>query len=101
MTTLSISEADELCLTLRGNEEDRILTTVRRWPHWQRADIERDPVNSSRCLSVTLVTDRMYESTVREILKRSFGLTFPTAGGSSEMVPEPATRSGRRVRQHR
>jgi len=98
MTTLSISESGELCLTLRGTAEDRILTTVRRWPHWQRVAIERDPLNAASCLAVTLVTDPIHETTVREILKRSFGLTFPAAGGSSELAPEPPARSRRRGR---
>jgi hypothetical protein len=98
MTSLFISESGELCLTLRGAAENRILTTVRRWPHWRRVDIERDPVDAERCLSVTLVTEQTYESTVREILKRSFGMTFPASGGSSEMAPEPAPRPGRRSR---
>lgn len=96
MTTLSISESGELSLTLRGAAEDRILTTVRRWPYWRRVDIERDPVNAARCLAVTLVTDQTYESTVREILKRSFGLTFPATGGSIEMAPEPPASTHRR-----
>jgi|SRR3954465_8998088 hypothetical protein len=98
MTTLSISESGELSLTLRGTEEDRILTTVRRWPHWRSVAIERDPVNAAHTLAVTLVTDQTYESTVREILKRSFGMTFPEAGGSSEIGPEPPTRPSRRRR---
>jgi hypothetical protein len=98
MTTLSISETGELHLTLRGAAENRILATVRRWPYWRRVDIERDPMNAERTLSVTLCTDQIYESTVREILKRSFGLTFPPAGGSSEMAPEPPARPSRRSR---
>jgi hypothetical protein len=98
MTTLYISETGELYLTLRGAAENRILTSVRRWPHWRRVDIERDPMSAERTLSVTLVTDQIYESTVREILKRSFGMTFPADGGSSEMAPEPPSRSKRRGR---
>ena len=89
MTTLSIAETGELHLTLRGAEENRILATIRRWPYWQRVDIERDPANAERCLAVTLIADRAYESTVREILKRSFGMTFPEAGGSCDIGPEP------------
>jgi hypothetical protein len=88
MSTLSIGETGELYLTLRGAEENRILTTIRRWHYWRRVDIERDPENAERCLSVTLVADRAYESTVRTILSRSFGLTFPDAGGSREIGPE-------------
>jgi hypothetical protein len=98
LTTLSISESGELHLTLRGAEEDRILTTVRRWPHWLRVDIERDPSNAARCLAVTLVTNQTYESTVREILKRSFDMTFPEAGGSRDLLPEPPTPTRRRGR---
>jgi hypothetical protein len=98
VTTLFISESGELCLTLRGAAENRILTSVRHWPHWRRVDIERDPESVDRCLSVTLITDQIYESTVREILKRSFGMTFPATGGSSELAPEPPSHSQRRRR---
>jgi hypothetical protein len=98
VTTLHISDEGELRLTLRGAAENRILTSVRRWPHWRGVDIERDPVSAELCLSVTLITDQIYESTVREILKRSFGMTFPTGGGMSELAPEPPSRSKRRGR---
>jgi hypothetical protein len=90
MTTLSISESGELHLILSGAAENRVLATVRRWPHWQRVALERDPVDTERFLTVTLVADRAHEATVREILKRSFGMTFPEAGGSCDMPPEPA-----------
>jgi hypothetical protein len=98
MTTLSLAETGELSLTLRGAAENRILTTVRRWPYWQRVDIERDPANDAIYLGVTLIADRVYESTVREILRRSFGMTFPEAGGSSEIGPEPVAKPRRRGR---
>lgn len=89
MTTLSISASGEVCLTLRGAAENRILATVRRWPHWRHVALERDPDNMERCLAVTLIADQAHESTVREILKRSFGLTFPASGGSCELPPDP------------
>jgi len=98
MTTLSISDSGEVCLTLRGTAEDRILTVVRGWPHWSRVAIERDPVNTSRCLAVTLIADKTHESTVRDILKRSFDLTFPEAGGSRDLAPEAPARPSRRRR---
>ena len=98
MTTLSISESGELRLTLRGEAENRILATVRRWPHWQRVALERDPVDAERYLAVTLIADQAYESTVREILKRSFGLTFPPTGGSCELPPAPPPVPSRRGR---
>jgi hypothetical protein len=98
MSTLYMSASGELCLTLRGEAENRILTTLRRWPHWSRVDIERDPTNVERCLAVTLITDQVYESTVRAILKRSFGMTFPETGGTIDIAPEvvaPPRRRGR------
>jgi hypothetical protein len=93
MTTLSTNAAGELCLTLRGETENRILTTVRRWPHWQRVALERDPADGKRYIAVTLVADVVYESTIREILQRSFNLTFPAVGGTSELVAEEPTPS--------
>jgi hypothetical protein len=98
MTTLSIAETGELHLTLRGAAENRILATVRRWSYWQRVDIEHDPANAERCVAVTLIADQFYEPTVREILRRSFGLTFPEAGGSRELGPEPPPSPRRRGR---
>ncbi len=62
MITLFVSAAGELCLTLRGADENRILTTLRRLPYWQRADIERDPDDPERCLAVTLIADQSHES---------------------------------------
>jgi hypothetical protein len=88
MTTLATSTSGEFTLTLRGQDEDRILTTLRRWPYWLRADVERDPSNPKRCLSVTLVADKLHEPMVRDILKRSFGMIFPVEGGSAELTPE-------------
>jgi hypothetical protein len=98
MTTLAISESGEVCLTLRGAAENRILMAMRRWPHWQRVTFERDPINTERYLAITLVADQIYESTVREILKRSFGMTFPASGGSCELLPEPPPPTRRRSR---
>lgn len=89
MSTLSINESGEVSLTLRGAEENRILTTMRRWPYWRRVALERDPVNTEQYLAVTLIADQAHETIVREILKRSFGLTFPLSGGSCELLPEP------------
>lgn len=85
MTTLDMSVPDQLRLTLRGDAENRILTTVRHLPYWREVAIERDPDDMQRTLSVTLIADRTHEPTVREILKRSFRLTFPPDGGSQEL----------------
>ncbi|MBC8076711.1 MAG: hypothetical protein H7Y32_11605 [Chloroflexales bacterium] len=96
MTTLDTSVAGELHLTLRGAAENRILATLRRWPHWRLGNLERDPANVQQYQSITLITDQAHEATVREILKRSFGLTFPPEGGSSELAIEEPTAPGRR-----
>lgn len=99
MTTLAKRSDGELWLTLRGEAENRILTVVRHWPHWLRFDIERDPHDSTVCLSVTLIADQSHETVVREILKRSFSLTFPEAGGDAKLEPEqPASPRKRRWR---
>ncbi|NJO83929.1 MAG: hypothetical protein HC828_14835 [Blastochloris sp.] len=96
MTTLLTSATGEVSLTLRGSTENRVLTTLRRWPHWNRHEIEIDPTNAERYLSITLITDQAHESTLREILQRSFGMIFPVGGGSSDLAPEPPVREQRR-----
>jgi hypothetical protein len=96
MTTLSREATGEVRLILRGAAENRILETLRHWPYWSHVDVERDPDDAARCLSVTLVADQIHEPIVREILKRSFGMSFPDLGGDAELGPEPPTRSRRR-----
>lgn len=80
---------------MRGEAENAILTTLRRLSYWERADIERDPEQANKCVAVTLVADRSHESTVREIMKRSFDLTFPDQGGNGEVRARAATNSSR------
>jgi hypothetical protein len=89
LATLFTNQSGELCVTLRGSAEDRVLTTLRRWPHWLRADVERDQEDQTRCTAVTLITTQHHEGTIREILKRGFGLAFPVEGGSQDIAPEP------------
>ena len=101
MTTLDTSVAGELRLTLRGAAENRILDTVRHWPHWRLGNIEHDPANEQQYQSVTLITDRVHEATVREILKLSFGLIFPPEGGNRELAPEAPRPAGRRGSKYR
>ena len=96
MTTLLTNASGEIHLTLRGEAENRILTTLRHWPYWLRVDIERDPDDPARCVSITLVTEQIYESIVRDILKRGFGMTFPRTGGDAELPPQPAARPSKR-----
>jgi hypothetical protein len=96
VATLSISGTEELCLTLRGAAENQILETIRRLPYWRRVSIERDPVDAAQTVAVTLVTDIIHESTVRSILQRSFGLTFPKDGGDGLATPGAAASERRR-----
>ena len=98
MTILSISESGEFCLILRGAAENRILATLRHWPYWRRVALERDPTNTQQYLAVTLIADQAHEAIVRDILKRSFGLTFPASGGSCELPPVPPAPLSRRRR---
>lgn len=96
MTTLDMSIPGELRLILRGAAENAILNTLRHWPYWLSVNVERDPIDRAQCLSVTLVADRNKEATIREILKRSFGMTFPPEGGDRTLTvtakPEPLKR---------
>lgn len=85
MTTLDVSTPDELRLVLRGTAENAILDTLRHWPNWLRVELERDPDDAARYLSVTLIAARGQEATIREILRRSFGMIFPPEGGDRYM----------------
>lgn len=96
MATLDVSGPDELRLTLRGAAENAILATLRRWPPWLRSEVEYDPADPTQCLAVTLITVRSQESTLREILRRSFGITFPPDGGDIVFTPPPAPKPHRR-----
>jgi hypothetical protein len=100
MTTLDMSTPGELRLVLSGAAENVILTTLRHWPYWLRAEVESDPADATQHLSVTLVAGRGQEATLREILRRSFGLVFPLEGGSTALVtlepPAPRRRGGSR-----
>ncbi|NTW01105.1 MAG: hypothetical protein HGA19_07295 [Oscillochloris sp.] len=96
MTTLDLSTPGEVRLILRGAQENLILTTLRRWPHWLRAEVEYDPADKALCQAVTLIADRDQELTLRDILQRSFGMTFPREGGDFAMKPVPPPKPQRR-----
>jgi hypothetical protein len=93
-----MSTPGELRLVLRGAEENAILNTLRHWPHWLRVEVERDPANRAEYRSVTLITGRNQEATIREVLRRSFRMTFPPEGGERAMVAEAAATPARRSR---
>jgi hypothetical protein len=93
MSKLFLNQRGQLCLALRGAADNPILTTFRHWPHWRDVQIEHDS-KTRQCVAVTLITDLTYEPTVRAILKRSFGLTFPDFPHESVLTPAP------RIRRH-
>jgi hypothetical protein len=88
ITPLDVRIPGELRLTLRGAAENSVLTTLRRWPHWLRAELEYDPDDASKCVAVTLIGDRSQESTLCDSLQRSFGLTFPVEGAVAPWLPQ-------------
>jgi hypothetical protein len=97
MATLRHNADGDICVTLRGAAENRLLVTLRGWTHWLRYEFERDPQNPALCLSVTLITSPLHEVAVRELFKRGFGMTFPPEGGSCAPPPpviEPPRRRG-------
>ncbi|NJN17902.1 MAG: hypothetical protein HC822_17330 [Oscillochloris sp.] len=96
MTTLDMSIPGELRLILRGTQENAILNTLRHWPHWRSVEIESDPADQAQCLSITLIADRSQEATIREVLRRSFGMTFPPEGGSRALPAAAAVKPTRR-----
>lgn len=99
MTTLDVSVPGELRLVLRGAAENAILETLRHWPYWLRVEVERDPADQAQCRSITLITGRNQEATIREVLRRSFRMTFPPEGGDRPLVVELASEV--KVSRHR
>lgn len=96
MTTFDTSSPGELRLILRGAAENVILNTLRHWPYWQSVEVEHDPLDHARHLSVTLITGKNHEVVLREILRRSFGMIFPPEGGDRALVVEPKPEPVRR-----
>lgn len=101
MTTLDLSREGEVLITLRGAPENRILITLRHCPYWLGATFDYDPLDPRRYRAVTLRADRNHEATIREILKRSFGLDFPVEGGDCELPPDPPKAVSHRNRYSR
>lgn len=83
MTHLSYPSSTELQLRL-GAHENEILTVVRHCAWWTRAEIEGRLPGSSEVAAVILTAERSMDSTLREILRRSFQLGFPDEGGEAE-----------------
>lgn len=74
-----------------------MLTVVRRWSAWTRAEIEGHVPGDAEVSVVTLTAERGTDATIREIMYRSFRLVFPTEGGDGVVAVGGA--SGRESRQ--
>jgi len=79
MAYLNYPSTTEVQLQLDA-KEGAILAVVRGCPWWTKADIER-ALGSTLVTSVTLTTTQAMDSTLRRILRMSFGLVFPKEGG--------------------
>ena len=73
------SETD-VQLRLDANE-DAILTVVRHCGWWTQAEVQGRLPGSSLVAGVILTAERGHDSTIREILLRSFQINFPADGG--------------------
>lgn len=97
MAYLSYPSTTEVQLRL-GLREDNILTVVRRWRWWIRADVEGKLPNTPEVTAVTLTAERIMDGTLRDILYANFQLEFPHDGGEGSVLPigTRGRRSGRR-----
>lgn len=83
MAHLRYPSSSELELQL-GPHENEILSVVRHCGWWTRAKIEGRAPGEAEVVAVSLFADRSMDTTVREILQRSFQLIFPVDGGEGE-----------------
>jgi hypothetical protein len=89
----SILYPSEMELQLRlGFNEHAILTVVRHWAWWTRADVEGQVPGDSTATGVVLTANREADQTIREILRLSFQLEFPEHGGEGERMVSPTRR---------
>ena len=98
MAHISYPSPAEVQLRL-GPQEDAILTVVRGWAWWQRAEVEGRLPGDTQVSTVILTAERSADTTIREILHRSFQMVFPTDGGEGVLsVRGPGTRPEHRTR---
>jgi hypothetical protein len=96
MAYLSYPTPTEVQLRL-GAQEDSILTVVRHWAWWTRAEVEGQLPGEATVSAVVFTAERPAESTIRDILQRSFRLVFPADGGEGTSTgPLPEVRTKRR-----
>jgi hypothetical protein len=98
MAYLSYPSASEVQLRL-GAQEQAILTVVRRWGWWTRAEVEGQVPGEAQVTAVILTAQRGSDQTIRRILRLSFQLVFPTEGGAGIAGAAPPAPPHRRTRQ--
>lgn len=98
MARLSYPSPTEVQLRL-GPHEDAILTVVRHWAWWTRAEVEGQVPGEPGVSAVILTAERTTEPTLREIIQRSFQIVFPAGGGEGELITAGSgARAQRRMR---
>ena len=95
MAHLTYPTEGELQLRL-GPQADAILTVVRHWAWWTRAEVEGRFPGNSEVSAVILTAERGADPMIREILQRSFQLAFPADGGEGIQGPRPASEPRKR-----
>ena len=98
MASLRYPSPEEVELRL-GPRENEILTVVRRWAWWKRAEVEGQLPGDSEVSAVVLTAERTVDGTIREILQRSFRLVFPPEGGEGIATAAPPSAQARRAHQ--
>ena len=97
MAYLSYPSPEEVQLRLDAYE-NAILTVVRHC-RWTEAEVQGRLPGSSLAATVILTAERARDTTIREILLRSFQLVFPPDGGEGAQVePKVATKALRSIR---
>ena len=98
MAYLDYPSAEEVQLRLDA-AEDKILSVVRHCSWWTRAEVRGRVPGSSLVAEVILTAERAQETTIRDILLRSFQLVFPPEGGEGVLTdPKVAARALRSPR---
>lgn len=98
MAYLSYPSANEVQLRLSA-QENAILTVVRRWGWWTRAEVEGHVPGEGQVTAVILTAGRGSDPTIRRILRLSFHLVFPAEGGTGIAGAAPPVTPPRRARR--
>ncbi len=95
MAHLSYPSSTQVRLRL-GPRENAILTVVRKCSWWTGAEVEGRMAGDAEVSAVILTAERASDSTIREIMHRSFRLVFPEDGGEGMVADQSAAVRPRR-----